>query len=99
MRSEALGHRGTLRAISCGRRDCDEARNVNTTAGRGEDMSHRYRSLRSSVLLAVFAALIAGCSLFNQGTSGTGTGTAPGATLGQIVTAAQIDPSTNAPVQ
>ena len=64
-------------------------------------MSHIYRSLRTSVLLAIFTALIAGCSLFNQGTSGagTGTGTAPGATLGQIVTAPQIDPSTNAPVQ
>ena len=64
-------------------------------------MSYIFRSLRTVILLSVLAALVAGCSLFNQGTSstGTGTGTGSGATLGQIVTAAQIDPATNAPVQ
>lgn len=64
-------------------------------------MSHIPRSLRTAVLLAILATLMTGCSLFNQSTSGTGTGTGtqPGATLGQIVTAPQIDPATNAPVQ
>ena len=62
-------------------------------------MPHMYRWIRAVMLLSIMALMIAGCSLFNQTTSGTGTGTAPGATLGQIVTAAQIDPATNAPVQ
>ena len=55
--------------------------------------------LRTTALLVIMALLIAGCSAYNQTNGGTGTGTAPGATLGQIVTAAQIDPATNAPVQ
>jgi len=55
--------------------------------------------LRTMALLLTVALVVAGCSAYNQTSSGTGTGAAPGATLGQIVTAAQIDPATNAPVQ
>ena len=56
--------------------------------------------LRTVAVLLLIAVAVAGCSLFNQNTSTTGTGTtsAPGAVLGQIVTAEQIDPQTNAPV-
>jgi hypothetical protein len=62
-------------------------------------MTRLFICLRTTALLLVIALAVAGCSAYNQTSSGTGTGTAPGATLGQIVTAAQIDPATNAPVQ
>lgn len=54
--------------------------------------------LRAGALLILVALLVAGCSLFNQNTGTSGSATDPGAVLGQIVTAEQIDPSTNAPV-
>lgn len=60
---------------------------------------------RAAVVLLLTALVLSGCSLFNQTTGttdtsgGSGTGaTAPGATLGEIVMAEQIDPQTNAPV-
>lgn len=63
-------------------------------------MKRATKGLQTIALLLILAVAMAGCSLFNQNTSSTGTGTtsSPGAVLGQIVTAEQIDPQTNAPV-
>ena len=54
---------------------------------------------RAAVVLLLTALVLSGCSLFNQTTGttdtsgGSGTGaTAPGATLGEIVTAEQTSP-------
>lgn len=61
-------------------------------------MARVMAGLRAGALLLLVALAVAGCSLFNQNTGSTGSTTGQGAILGQIVTAEQIDPSTNAPV-
>ena len=64
-------------------------------------MKRAIGGMRTIALLLMVAAVLAGCSLFNQSTSSTGTGgtaSGQGAVLGQIVIAEQIDPKTNAPV-
>jgi hypothetical protein len=54
---------------------------------------------RTAVLLLLMALAVSACSLTNNTTTtGSDQQTGPGAELGQIVTAEQIDPSTNAPV-
>jgi hypothetical protein len=61
-------------------------------------MTRVMTGLRAAALLLLVALAVAGCSLFNQNTGSTGSATDQGAILGQIVTAEQIDPATNAPV-
>lgn len=62
-------------------------------------MTRILAGLRAAALLLLVALTVAGCSLLNQNASRSSGGAAnEGAVLGQIVTADQIDPATNAPV-
>lgn len=62
-------------------------------------MTRILAGLRAAALLLLVALVVAGCSLLNQNASrSSGGATSEGAVLGQIVTADQIDPATNAPV-